>query len=280
MLRATPRKEMDVVLLALHGAATEETGHLLPGLQETLDSGQTKIILNLGDVTYVNSAGLSRFIESYKNAIRKGATLALCNLQPHVLKVFKLARVEVFIPIYPSEAQAFRHFGVLVKENAEGPPREQILVVEPRAEIGDELTRLLTSQKEQLNYRLSRVPSVVEALKFVELRKVQVVVLDVTLPVKDCERLLSDLKVHPEHRRVPVIVATPDNRIADADWLIRNGADDLLRMPFSPYEVSSRLRTALMLHYALIHDDSQLSKLSGGRITVPAASESKYPTIH
>ena len=270
---------MGVVLLALHGDATEETGHLLPGLQEALDAGEQKIILNLGDVSYVNSAGLSRFVESYKNAIRKGATLALCNLQPHVLKVFKLARVEVFIPIYPTEAQAFRHFGVMVKEAAEGPPREQILVVEPQAAIGDELTRLLTSQKEQLNYRLSRVSSPAEALKFLELRKVQVVVLDVSLPVKDCERLLADMKVHPEHRRIPVVIATPENRIADADWLIRNGADDLLRMPFSPYEVSSRLRTALMLHYALLNDDSQLAKLSAGRITLPPPTESKYPTL-
>ena len=278
MLRATTRREQDIAILALHGDATEETGAMLPGLSEMLDAGARKIILNMEGVRYVNSAGLSRFVESYKGALRKDAKMALAALQPQVLKIFKLARVEVFIPIYPSEAQAFKHFGVMVKE-VEGPPREQILVVEPGLNLGDEIQRLLASQKEQVNYRISRVPSVQEAIRFLELRPTNVIVLDLKIPTVDNEWLLAQIRTNPNTRRIPVIVATPDSTIVDADWLIRNGADDLIRLPLSPYELSSRLRTALTLFYAMANDDSQLAKLHHDRLQSAKYEGSKYPTI-
>ncbi|MEO7994577.1 MAG: anti-sigma factor antagonist [bacterium] len=278
MLRATSRREHDITIISLHGDVTEETGRMLPALRETIDGGHKQVILNLTDVKYVNSAGLSTFVESYKWALRQDAKVALCDLQPTVLKIFKLARVEIFIPIYNTEALAFQHFGVMVKAT-EGPPREQILILEPGLELGDEIQRLLTSQKEQVNYRISRVPSVDEGLRFMSLRPTQVVILDVRVNVKDAEHFIGTVRTNPVTRNAAIIVATPENHVVDADWLIRNGADDLIRMPLSPYEVSSRLRMAFALNYALLKDEGQLAQLNTVKLQNTKWAGSNYPTL-
>lgn len=278
MLRAALRHEQHIAILELIGDLTEETGKMLPGLQELLERKELKIILEMSQVKYVNSAGLSTFVDSYKAALRADAKLALCQLQPQVLKVFKLARVEVFIPIYPTLGQAFKHFGVLLKET-EGPPREQLLVIEPGMNLGDEIQRLLTANKEQVNYRLSRVPSTAEALRFLDLRPTNVIILDLALPKRDCELFLGQLRTHPQHKIIPVLVATPDSGILEADYLIRNGADDLLRVPLSPYEVSSRLRMALTLHYAMSKDDGSIARMFETRLPSVKYDGPKYPKL-
>lgn len=279
MLRANLQHEAHITILQYTGDLTEETGHMLPGLQEQLDKGGKELILDLGEVKYVNSAGLSTFVDSYKAALRHDAKIALCQLQPQVLKVFKLARVEIFIPIYDTLGQAFKHFGVMKAAASEGPPREQLLVIEPALTIGDEVQRLLVAQKEQLNYRLSRVPSTQEAMRFLELRETHVILLDVDLPRGDCEKLLTHVRTHPELRHIPILVVTKDTHIPDADFLICNGADDMLRLPLNAFEVSARLRVALALHYALKKDHGNVDRLFETKLNAGHYEGPKYPTL-
>ncbi|MCG3152881.1 MAG: hypothetical protein GEEBNDBF_02186 [bacterium] len=279
MLRATLKHEQDIAILQYSGDLTEETGGMLPGLQDALARGERKIILDLAEVRYVNSAGLSTFVDSYKAGLRADAKMALCQLQPAVLKVFKLARVEIFIPIYDTLGQAFKHFGVMQAAAAEGPPREQLLVIEPGLTIGDEIQRLLAAQKEQLNYRLSRVPNVVEAVRFLEVRTTHVILLDIEIPRADAERFIGQVKSNTQQRHIPIIIVTRDPQIPDADFLVRNGADDMLRVPLVAYEVSARLRVALALHYAMQKDDSNVSRLFETRLTAGKYEGPKYPTL-
>jgi len=279
MLRANLQHEAHITILQYTGDLTEETGHMLPGLQAQLDAGAKELILDLADVKYVNSAGLSTFVDSYKAALRHDAKIALCQLQPQVLKVFKLARVEIFIPIYETLGLAFKHFGVMKAASTDGPPREQILVIEPALTIGDEIQRLLVAQKEQLNYRLSRVPSTVEAIRFLELRPTDVILLDVELPRPDCEKLLIYVRTHPELKNIPILIVSKDAQLAEADYLICNGADDILRLPLVAYEVSARLRVALALHYALNKDHGNVERLFETKLNAGHYEGPKYPTL-
>ena len=250
MLEHMNRREYGIEILQLAGEATDSPGQLLPGLADLLRGGATRIILNLRGVTYVNSAGLSAFIDSYRTAVQRGATVALCALQPQVLKVFKLARVDVFLPIYSTEDQAYNHFGA-AQGNEAALPRERIMVLEPGSDLHTELVRVLDLTKEAINYQLQHAHAPGDAMTSLRQQPAQVLLVDVRIPARELLPMFAVMRQSASLGAISVLVAAREEDLEDADWLIRNGTDDVIRRPLSHLEVPSRLRTAFALHYAL-----------------------------
>jgi len=74
-------------------AATE----LGNALNNSISQGKAKIVINLGEVDYMNSAALGSLISARKAAKEKGGELKLANLQSFVMEVFKKSQlVQVF----------------------------------------------------------------------------------------------------------------------------------------------------------------------------------------
>ena len=68
--------------------------------------GVRNIVLNLEDVKYVDSSGLSAILTA--NRICSGAegVFVLCHLNPHVEKLIKISHLENVLNILPTEAEA------------------------------------------------------------------------------------------------------------------------------------------------------------------------------
>ncbi|WP_089854062.1 STAS domain-containing protein [Halolactibacillus miurensis] len=58
-----------------------------------------KIIVDLNDVTYMDSTGLGVFISALKSAKEHGSTLTLVNLQERVHRLFKITSLDSIIEI-------------------------------------------------------------------------------------------------------------------------------------------------------------------------------------
>lgn len=71
--------------------AADTTTQLEDALTALLEEGAVKIIVDLGDVNYISSAGLRVFLMTLKQVKAGSGVLILANLIPEVAKVFKLA---------------------------------------------------------------------------------------------------------------------------------------------------------------------------------------------
>lgn len=66
------------------------------------NEGTTNIILSLSDTKYVDSSGLSSILVANRLCTNVGGKLVVCNVNEHVLKLFKISQLETILTILPT----------------------------------------------------------------------------------------------------------------------------------------------------------------------------------
>ena len=75
-----------------------------------LADGQRKILLNLGDITYIDSAGLGALISSYTTTKREGGQLKLVSLTKRIQDLLAITMLITVFDTYDAEAEAIDSF--------------------------------------------------------------------------------------------------------------------------------------------------------------------------
>jgi anti-sigma B factor antagonist len=83
---------------------------LSQALAEIKDAGRCKIVLNMKDVTYISSAGLSELIDTQNTCKHRRGELVLAEVPPRIREVFNLAGLTPLFTLYDSESEAVGHF--------------------------------------------------------------------------------------------------------------------------------------------------------------------------
>ncbi len=79
-------------------------------VQQQLDAGVRKMVLNLGEVGFVDSTGLGEMIACLKRAAEAGGDLKLANRQKRVTDLFLLTRLETVFSSYGSVDDAVQAY--------------------------------------------------------------------------------------------------------------------------------------------------------------------------
>ncbi len=97
----------DTVLLAVAGNVDIYTSPELRGeLKVALDSKVPRIVVDLEQVTFVDSSGLATLIEALQKVDEYSGKLTLCSLAKTVLGVFKLSNLDSLFDIRPDREAA------------------------------------------------------------------------------------------------------------------------------------------------------------------------------
>lgn len=107
-------REMDgVAVVQLEGRIVlgEESNALRERVKSLLASGQKKIVLNMSNVTYIDSAGLGTLVASHHSAKSQGAALKLSNLGAKFQEVLQVTKLLTVFDVFDSEAAAISSFG-------------------------------------------------------------------------------------------------------------------------------------------------------------------------
>ncbi len=106
------RKSNDVVIVDFKGRLAVGVGdEVLPQvINELLDEGYKKILLNLSDMDYIDSNGLGELVQSLKASKRYGASLHLLKPQDRVAKTLRLTNLLPMFNVYESESDALSAF--------------------------------------------------------------------------------------------------------------------------------------------------------------------------
>lgn len=74
-----------------------------------INKGQHKILLNLEGVNYLSSAGM-RVLISVTKKLKGLGRFILCQINPNVMDVLKMARFDQVLEIFKTEEDALKHF--------------------------------------------------------------------------------------------------------------------------------------------------------------------------
>lgn len=75
-------------------------------LKDNINPDSASMVLNMKNVVFVDSSGLSLFLFGKQLCEKSGGQLAVCDLQDYVLNLMTLTHLDKAIKIYPDESQA------------------------------------------------------------------------------------------------------------------------------------------------------------------------------
>src|SRR6202041_1217790 len=104
----------DVSVVALKGRIVlgEGSSALRERLKNLVEDGKKKIVLNMTNVTYIDSAGLGTLVAAHISAKKQGAALLLSDLGNKFHEVLQITRLLTVFNVYATEAEAISSFGV------------------------------------------------------------------------------------------------------------------------------------------------------------------------
>ena len=107
-LTLTTRLETDVTVIDLSGRLTlgPASAALREALQALTDGGVRRILLNLKDVSFIDSAGLGELASGHANVKNKGGTLKMACLSKRVRELFQMTGLNRVLSIYENEPDA------------------------------------------------------------------------------------------------------------------------------------------------------------------------------
>lgn len=78
-------------------------------LMKLLDDGCQRFIVDLSEVTYINSGGLRCLVTAWRKSREQGGDLVLCGLNSRLEEIFSLVGFDRVFQIYPSNDDARKH---------------------------------------------------------------------------------------------------------------------------------------------------------------------------
>ena len=102
----------DVVILDLKGKITLGEGDelLKDKVNSLVNQGHKKIVLNLADVPYIDSAGLGEIVRTYTTVSRQGGSLKLLNLTKRITDLLSITKLLTVFETFDSEKDAVGSF--------------------------------------------------------------------------------------------------------------------------------------------------------------------------
>jgi anti-sigma B factor antagonist len=110
---AIASREVDgVTVLELSGRITlgEGSVQLRDAIRDLIGKGQRNILLDVGEVSYIDSSGLGELVSAYTTARNQGAKLKLLKLTKKVHDLLQLTKLYTVFDIYDDEASAIASF--------------------------------------------------------------------------------------------------------------------------------------------------------------------------
>ena len=106
------RSAGDVMILDLKGKITLGDGDelLKDKISSLIQQGRKKLVLNLAEVPYIDSAGLGELVRTYTTVSRQGGSLKLVNLTKRITDLLSITKLLTVFETFDAEKEAVASF--------------------------------------------------------------------------------------------------------------------------------------------------------------------------
>lgn len=111
-IQVTNRQVGDVVVVDVAGRITlgEGSSKLRENIRSLVAKGHKKVLLNLGDVSYIDSSGIGELVSAFTTITNQGGVLKLLNLTKRVKDLLQITKLYTVFEVFDDEAEAIRSF--------------------------------------------------------------------------------------------------------------------------------------------------------------------------
>ncbi|HVP65059.1 MAG TPA: STAS domain-containing protein [candidate division Zixibacteria bacterium] len=111
-MKANTRQIEGVTIVDLNGRITLGEGSVVlrDTVRNLLADDRKKILLNLADVTYIDSSGIGELVSAYTQVKNQGGDLKLLNLTKKVHDLLQITKLYTVFEIADDEAKAIKSF--------------------------------------------------------------------------------------------------------------------------------------------------------------------------
>ena len=112
-LNISQRQSGNVTIIDLSGkiALGESNRALHEAIRGLTSEGPKNILLNLANVSVIDSSGLGELVASYASVERSGGTLKLSNLSDRNIQLITITKLYTVFDVFDNEAEALASFG-------------------------------------------------------------------------------------------------------------------------------------------------------------------------
>src|SRR5690348_9060883 len=111
-MKASSRQVNGVTIVDMSGRITLGEGSVVlrDTIRDLLGKGQKKILLNLGNVTYIDSSGIGELVSAFTSVRNQGGELKLLNLTKKVHDLLQITKLYTVFDIKDDETAAVKAF--------------------------------------------------------------------------------------------------------------------------------------------------------------------------
>jgi len=112
MLKISTRDAKGVKIIELNGKITIGKGDLIlrEAVDQALKEGQSTILLHLGSVSYMDSAGIGELVACYKRVLERKGKMKLVNPAGRVQDLLALTKLDEYFDTFQTEQEALASF--------------------------------------------------------------------------------------------------------------------------------------------------------------------------
>jgi anti-sigma B factor antagonist len=110
--KLSTRQVNDVTIVDVTGRITlgDGSSQLRDTLRELIEKGHKKILLNLSEVTYIDSSGIGELVAGYTTVTNREGTVKLLGLTKRVKDLLQITKLYTVFDVHEDEAHALKSF--------------------------------------------------------------------------------------------------------------------------------------------------------------------------
>jgi anti-sigma B factor antagonist len=111
-MNVTARHKEGITILDFKGKITIGVGDvaLREAVVEALDAGSRNLLINLKDVSTIDSSGVGELVSSYTTVTNRGGNLRLLNIPPKVMDILQITQLITVFDVFEDEDEAVASF--------------------------------------------------------------------------------------------------------------------------------------------------------------------------
>lgn len=116
-MKASTRQVDGITVVDLSGRITLGEGSVIlrDTVRDLVAKGNKKILLNLGDVNYIDSSGIGELVSAFTSVRNQGGELKLLNLTKKVHDLLQITKLYTVFDVKDDEASAVKSFSVVTR---------------------------------------------------------------------------------------------------------------------------------------------------------------------
>ena len=111
-IKITEIKDTGIAVIAPKGnfVGGDETDELRDTIKKLSDDGNKKLVIDLGEVLYLNSTALGVLISAHANYSKREGKIKLCQLNKNLENLFVITKLALIFDSYPTQEEAIQSF--------------------------------------------------------------------------------------------------------------------------------------------------------------------------